>query len=98
MAGKLRVGIIGAGRIAELGHLPGFARAGAEVVALCGTDGQTVERMADQFQIPRRCTDWREMLAESGFDAVSICTPPSLHCEMAVASAEHGYHILVEKP
>jgi UDP-N-acetylglucosamine 3-dehydrogenase len=98
MADRLRVGIIGAGRIVELGHLPGFARAGAEVVAVCGQDSANLNRLADQFQVQQRFTDWRELLAAGDLDAVSICTPPALHGEMAVASAQHGYHTLVEKP
>jgi UDP-N-acetylglucosamine 3-dehydrogenase len=48
--------------------------------------------------VQRRFSDWRKMLADGGLDAVSICTPPSYHCEMAVASAQCGYHTLVEKP
>jgi len=54
--------------------------------------------MADQFAVPRRFADWREMLASGGLDAISICTPPSLHAEMAIAALETGYHVLVEKP
>jgi UDP-N-acetylglucosamine 3-dehydrogenase len=98
MMGRLRVGIIGAGRIVELGHLPGFVKAGAEVVALCGQDQANLDRLADKFQVRGRYTDWHDLLAAGGLDAVSICTPPALHCEMSVASAEHGYHTLVEKP
>jgi len=53
---------------------------------------------ADTYGVERRYQDWRAMLAEGGFEAVSICTPPALHGEMTVASAQHGYHVLVEKP
>lgn len=94
----LRVAIIGAGQIAQRGHLPGYARAGAQVVALCDNSSPQLEQIAAQYQVQRCYRDWRQMLAAGGFEAVSICTPPALHCEMAVASAGHGYHILVEKP
>src|SRR5512141_2087285 len=98
MADKLRVGVIGAGRIAELGHLPGYVKAGAEVVAICDVDQGNLNRLAEQFHIPRCYADWRAMLADGQLDAVSVCTPPSLHCQMVVASLQRGYHTLVEKP
>jgi len=93
-----RIALIGAGKIAELGHLPGFQKAGARVTALCDVNAQNLTALADAFGIERRYQDWREMLAAGGFDAVSICTPPALHSEMAVACARQGYHVLVEKP
>ena len=98
MGDKLRIALIGAGRIAELGHLPGFAQAGADVVALCGTDERNLTQLAVQYQVERCYSDWRQMLNEGGFDAVSICTPPALHCEMAVTSMQRGFPTLVEKP
>jgi predicted dehydrogenase len=48
--------------------------------------------------VKRTWRDWKEMLGQGGFDAVSICTPPSLHCEMAVEALRRGCHVLVEKP
>ena len=90
--------MIGAGKIAELGHLPGYVSAGAQIVALCDNRAETLNRLADSFGVERRCDDWRQMLKDGGFDAVSICTPPSLHREMAIAALEAGYHVLTEKP
>jgi predicted dehydrogenase len=93
-----RIALIGAGKIAELGHLPGFAQAGARVTALCDVNERHLQALANAYGIERRYQDWRGMLAAGGFDAVSICTPPALHSEMAVACAQQGLHILVEKP
>ncbi len=42
--------------------------------------------------------DWREVLAHPDVDAVSITSPNFMHCEMALAAAEAGKHIWVEKP
>jgi UDP-N-acetylglucosamine 3-dehydrogenase len=98
MAETLRVALIGAGRIVELGHLPGFQKAGAQVVALCDVNQDNLASLAERFQVDRRYTDWHTMLDDGGFEAVSVCTPPSLHGEMAASSARHGYHTLVEKP
>ena len=98
MSADLRVAVIGTGQIVQRGHLPGYARAGAEVVALCSVDEQELAAVAAAHGVTRRYADWTEMLHDGGFDAVSVCTPPGLHCEMAVAAAQAGYHVLVEKP
>ena len=42
--------------------------------------------------------DYRELLARSGAEAVSICTPHDLHAPMTVAAAAAGLHVLCEKP
>lgn len=98
MIEPLRVAIIGAGKIAQLGHLPGYLEAGAEIAALCDNNHPGLEDIASAFHVRRCYRDWREMLAEGGFQAVSICTPPFLHAEMAVECAKQDYDVLVEKP
>jgi UDP-N-acetylglucosamine 3-dehydrogenase len=98
MSEALRVAVIGAGQIAQRGHLPGYLRAGAELVALCDSSQPELAALQTKFKIKRVYRDWREMLADGGFEAVSICTPPFLHCEMSVEALRLGYHVLVEKP
>ena len=59
------------------------------------------ERLAAEHHIPREnvFSDWHEVLKRPKFaDGVIICTQDRMHAEPAVAFAEHGYHILVEKP
>ena len=97
MTNPLRVAVIGAGEIARRGHLPGFVKAGAQIVALCSRRNPRLPDLAAKYGA-KYYYDWREMLREGGFEAVSICTPPALHSEMAVESARRGCHILVEKP
>lgn len=94
----LRVAIIGTGQIVQRGHLPGYSRAGAQVVALASVAEQELAEVAAAHGVARRYADWKQMLRDGGFDAVSVCTPPGLHAEMAVASAQAGCHVLVEKP
>lgn len=98
MSNALRVAVIGAGQIAQRGHLPGYAQAGAELVALCDSTHPELDTITAKYQVKRAYRDWKEMLAEGGFNAVSICTPPFLHCEMSVEALRRGYHVLVEKP
>lgn len=94
----LRAAVVGGGKIAELGHLPGYQAAGVDVVALSERTPAKLDLMADRFGIPRRYLDWRALLADGGFELVSICTPPALHREMVVEALHRGYHTLVEKP
>ena len=98
MTDPLRVALIGVGEIARRGHLPGFVQAGAKIVALCSQRNPRLPDLAAEYGVERCYYDWQQMLQDGGFDAVSICTPPALHCEMAVESARRSYHILVEKP
>jgi UDP-N-acetylglucosamine 3-dehydrogenase len=95
---KLRAAIIGAGQIARSGHIPGYQKAGVEIAAICDVNDTAVKQVSEASGIPRYYTDWKKMLAEGGFEVVSICTPPFLHFEMAVESAQKGYAVLVEKP
>ncbi|MBK8021557.1 MAG: Gfo/Idh/MocA family oxidoreductase [Chloroflexi bacterium] len=94
----LRAAIIGTGQIARRGHLPGYVRAGVRLEALCSRRGEELNTLADDFGVERRYGDWHEMLEDGGFDVVSICTPPALHCEMAVECLQRGLAVLVEKP
>ena len=98
MNSRLRAAIIGSGQIARLGHIPGYQKAGAEITAICDVNEAAAKQAIEAFGIPRYYTDWKKMLAEGGFEVVSICTPPFLHYEMAVECAQRGYAVLVEKP
>ena len=94
----LRVALIGTGKIAEVGHLPGFVQTGAEIAALCDINTKNLNRLAVVHGVTRRYDNWQNMLDDGGFDIVSVCTPPVLHRDMVVASLEQGFHTLVEKP
>jgi predicted dehydrogenase len=98
MKSILRAAIIGSGQIARLGHIPGYQKAGAEIAAICDVNETAVKQTSETFGIPRYYTDWKKMLADGGFDVVSICTPPFLHYEMAVECSQRGFGVLVEKP
>lgn len=98
MADRLRVAIIGLGQIAQRGHIPSYQKAGAEVVAACDVNEATAKKVCEKFGIPAYYTDWKAMLNDGGFEAVSICTPPAFHAEMAVEFAKRGINVLTEKP
>jgi predicted dehydrogenase len=95
----LRIGLIGAGNIATLGHIPGLHRTGdARVVALCDRDLARASAVATRFRIGGVYDDPRRMLREVPLDAVTVATPPSAHAPAVLAALRAGLHVLCEKP
>lgn len=99
MEQPLRVGMIGAGTIAQRLHLPALQRvAGVEVVALAEPNQARLQECADNFGIERGHTDYQEMLARGDLEAVVVATPNLFHAPATIAALEAGCHVLVEKP
>jgi predicted dehydrogenase len=94
----LRVAILGAGMIANAGHVPAWQHAGAEIVAIQSRTLSKAQETARREGIPHAYDDWRALLAEQAPDVVSICTPNSSHAELTIAALEAGAHVLCEKP
>jgi predicted dehydrogenase len=93
---KLRVGVIGGGY--GRNHILAYRASGAEVAAFCQRSEAAAMKIAREFDIPNVLTDYRELLALDGLDAVSIAAPPHLHCPIAVEALARGLHVLCEKP
>jgi predicted dehydrogenase len=102
MSDRVRVGVIGAGGIATLRHLPAYKQceqAGrAELVAVCDPIVASAESAAETFGVPTVLSDYRDLLAIRNLDAVSICTPNVHHEPISLAVIEAGKHVLCEKP
>ncbi len=67
------------------------------MAAVCDLQREAAERVASPWGA-QVYTDYAVMFREAGLDAVIINTPHALHLEMVLAAAEHGLHVLVEKP
>ncbi len=94
----LRLGIVGAGAISQVVHLPIFSeRVDVDLVALGDQDIHKAETLSQRFSIPF-VMDPDELLELDAIDAIVICTPNSLHEEMAIQALESGKHVLVERP
>lgn len=94
----LKLAIVGAGVWGDT-HAGIFAEhPGAENVAVCDKNEKLAAAVAQKYGIKEVYTDYREMLTKSGCDAVSIVTPDHLHADIAVACAEAGKDMLIEKP
>jgi predicted dehydrogenase len=99
MTDRLKVGVVGAGVIAQVMHLNYLRELSDrfEIVALCDISEENTANNAERYHIPRTYTDWRDMLDDADIDTVFILTSGS-HAPIAVAAAKAGKHVLVEKP
>ena len=93
----LRVGVIGLGIGKK--HVKGYqTHPGCEVAAIADLDEARLGAVGDELSVPLRYTDTAKMFAEAELDAVSVCTPNSLHRPLAEAAFAAGCHVLCEKP
>ncbi|MDR1570065.1 MAG: Gfo/Idh/MocA family oxidoreductase [Oscillospiraceae bacterium] len=70
----------------------------ANPVAVCDKNVNRAKAIAAKYGIEAVYADVEKMLSAGGFDAVSIVTPDHLHADIAVACANAGKHMLIEKP
>ena len=96
----VRIAIIGAGTVSDYHHVPAIRLDGRRAVlaAVCDTSSQLLERRRTEWDVQRTTTDYRKICSDPDIDAVVIATPNCTHCEIAVAAARAGKHILCEKP
>lgn len=94
---QIRVGLIGAGRIAQ-SYMQAFQGVtDARLVAIADVRGEVAETVAESSGC--RAFDSHERLAAAmDLDAVIICTPPVTHAGIAQFFLERKIHVLCEKP
>lgn len=96
---KIRVGLIGAGRIGTL-HIEHLAQniPEVELTTICSLNLSNVKSLAEQYNVPKVTTDYNTLLADPQIDAVLITASTNTHVEMSQAAAKAGKHIFCEKP
>lgn len=95
---KLRVGIVGTGKLSAM-HIKAYrSNPNVELVAVCDINGERARQFAAEFGINKAYDDYREMVRFDQLDAVSIVTWNNTHAPIAVAALEAGKHVLCEKP
>jgi predicted dehydrogenase len=99
MTDAVRIGVIGAGAIAQVAHLVTLDRTeDAEVVGVCDTDLPKAQAIADRFGIPNVFDDIEDLLRYAEPDAVVVCTPNHLHEVHVETALSAGMHVLCERP
>lgn len=96
---RLRVGVLGAGQIAQAAHFESCTKArNAELAAICDVAEDLRERMAITHGAGKTYADYDQMLADPDIDAVIIATADAFHVEASRRALEAGKHVLCEKP
>ena len=95
----IKMGIIGCGSIAEIAHFPSIdQRKEARLLAVCDVDTEQAQSSAAKWGAEAWFTDYRIMFDKVNLDAVVIAAPNNVHRNIAVAAANAGVNVVVEKP
>jgi predicted dehydrogenase len=96
---RLGVGVIGAGRWANLAHLPGWARdPRCQIVGVCDVAADRAAAAAATYGATVATTDYRELLKRDDIDVIDVVTRDNEHFPLNAAALEAGKHLLSEKP
>jgi predicted dehydrogenase len=106
MTQSLNVGLIGAGFMGKAHSLAYAAMPmffwPAPAIPLRKVIAEVTDELAAEaarrYGYERSTSDWRTVIDDPSIDVVDIATPNDAHCEIAVAAAEAGKHIICEKP
>lgn len=96
---KIRWGVLGFARIANMSVIPAIQRArNSEFYAIASRDEAKLEDCCARHKCPKAYLSYEELLLDPQVDVVYIPLPNSLHREWTIKAAEHGKHVLCEKP
>ena len=95
---RVRLGVIGAGNIAEMNVAGYLAHDRCDVVAVCDTDKELAQAAAAAWGATKVFTDVELLLDDPEIDAVEILTPTHLHHDHVMAALGAGKHVSCQKP
>ncbi len=95
----LRIGILGAARIAPNGLIgPARLVPGAQVTAVAARDPGRAARFAAEHQISQVHATYADLINDPAIDAIYNPLPNHLHGEWTIRALRAGKHVLCEKP
>ena len=93
---KLKIGIIGCGRIAQR-HAEIISK-NCTLIATCDIEGDRAKRLAEKHNA-KHYTLVEDMLnAHAEMDVVAVCSPNGMHAQHSIEALKAGFHVLCEKP
>jgi myo-inositol 2-dehydrogenase / D-chiro-inositol 1-dehydrogenase len=94
----IRVGMIGAGQIAQ-SHFEAYAKLPqVKMVAVADLFPEKVEQARQTYGIEHGYADFRQMLQRDDIDAVDVCVHNNKHAPITIAALKAGKHVYCEKP
>lgn len=91
------IGVVGAGLIADFHAKAVNDIANAKLIGFCDIVPEHANKLADKYSC-RTFDDYMQMARTDDIDILAIATPSGLHMEPTIAAAQHGKHVLCEKP
>jgi predicted dehydrogenase len=95
---RIKIGVIGAGAVAQIEHLPNFLKLKDcfDVLGVCDPSATAREFVASEFGLPAFASV--EAVLGLPIEAVVIASPDPLHHEQCLAALARGLHVFCEKP
>lgn len=101
MTDVVRMGVVGAGTIAQRGILPHLSQADVQdrirLQAICDPVEGRAQAAAEMFGIPYATASFEDLLANGDVTAVTLASPIGLHYEQGKAALEAGKHVHFNK-
>ena len=100
VAAVLRVGLIGAGEVAQVIHLPTLQLMEHlyTVIAICDVSQKTVDSCKNRYNIPLATTNPDDIINHPGIDVIFNLTSDEFHETIAIAALKAGKNVMQEKP
>ena len=89
---RLKVGLLGIGKIARDQHIPALQANPRFELAACASRNASVDGVASFPDLERMLSAMPEL------HCISICTPPQAHFDAALTALRAGKHVMLEKP
>ena len=97
----IRVGVVGAGSVAQRGILPHLSQPDLAnrlaLTAICDPAPGRAHAAAEKFSIPQQFTDYADFLANAAVDVISLATPIGMHYTQGKAAILAGKHVHFNK-
>ncbi|MEV5966619.1 Gfo/Idh/MocA family oxidoreductase [Kribbella sp. NPDC051952] len=94
----LRIGILGAARIADRAIVAPAQLTGARLVAIAARDSERAEAFAAEHQVERVHASYQDVLDDPEIEAIYNPLPNGLHGPWNLRAIAAGKHVLTEKP
>ena len=95
---KINVAIIGIGRMGITHYSIINSHPDVTIKAVVDTSSLVLSLLNKYIDGIHTYTDYKELFEKENLDAIIICTPPTLHYQIAMKAAEKGIHVFSEKP